>query len=494
MLYFSVKYVHRLLRTTISRLPHLQCLELATQCPIDKPRIMSFWREDKEKGIQTWYWVFLRGVSLDFDSSWTGSEVKILRKAYFSEWSKVAKGCRRWAGPRSLEWVPSTHCFVNHNEDILVGCGEGNGVPPHTSVIAGWEDVAALAQGGEYKHGIARLEINRDFRFGASTVRLIVRKVSRYYGDLLFKLSVVVENIRRDEWDKLLEYQQYVKNGRDDVIAEDVPYTWRGNERVIEQTPESPWQNNANDVTDNIRHVAHESLSLVFKYVSAQNEAIQRGLSLDDFLWEFPNHNGTRVVRRPSAQTDTPLRALRLDISIQGDIWAYDQVVYLHINSIELEITQITRSPSHPNTFSSCTLRLDTPYAALANATIPNHSSQIIEISPDSQLVQRVITTSSPIHVNGTLQIMGSVMGDMFAAPIYGGNVGGQNNTNHFTAPPTVEEVVSAVMQVMRSAPNSGVPQTEGRRKRTRARAMYDDDAGVDVEPPKKRRARRSRA
>ncbi len=102
-------------------------------------------------------------------------------------------------------------------------------------------------------------------------------------------------------------------------------------------------------------------------------------------------------------------------------------VADFYIGSVELQITSITRSPSHPNIFSSCTLHLDPPYAALENATITNHSSQITEILTDSQLAQRVITTSGPIHVNGPLQIMG----DMFAAPIYGGNVGGQNNTNH---------------------------------------------------------------
>ncbi len=60
---------------------------------------------------------------------------------------------------------------------MLVRYGEGDDGPSHTSVIAGWEDVEALAQGAGYQHGIARLEIKRDFRFGASTVRLIVRKV-----------------------------------------------------------------------------------------------------------------------------------------------------------------------------------------------------------------------------------------------------------------------------------------------------------------------------
>ncbi len=60
-------------------------------------------------------------------------------------------------------------------------CGEGNGVPPCTSVIAGWKDVEALARGAEYQHGSAHLEIKRDFQFGASTVKLVARKVSKHF-------------------------------------------------------------------------------------------------------------------------------------------------------------------------------------------------------------------------------------------------------------------------------------------------------------------------
>ncbi|KAL4259977.1 hypothetical protein AB1N83_011094 [Pleurotus pulmonarius] len=437
---------------------------------------MSFWINDKDKGISTYYWVYLE-VSLDFDSSWTGSEVEICKKYKFRGWSEEVKGCRRWIGPMSLEWVTSTRCFVAEDKDILVWCGEGDdGI---TSVIAGWEDVKALAGGADYQDGIARLEIKQDFPRGASTVRLTVRKEYDYDGAEFFKLSVVVENIHRDEWNELLDF----KDDHGDVIDEHVPCTWQGNECVIEQTPVPPWRNNRSDIINDVRNVALESLPLIFKYLDAEAEAAQRGLSYDDFQWEFPNHHETRIVRHPSAHTDTPLRALRLDLWLAATIDDHSNQVGLYVPCMELNVTAITRSPSFPNNLSSCTLRLDTPYAALANATIPNHPSQIIELSPDSQSAGRVITTSGTIHVNNTVQIMGPVMGDMFAAPIYGGNVGGQNNTNHFTASPTVEEVFSVVMKAM-----------EARTKRRRVQVMYGDDAGVDVEPPRKRRARRSRA
>ncbi|KAL4258581.1 hypothetical protein AB1N83_012340 [Pleurotus pulmonarius] len=229
---------------------------------------MSFWIDDKDKGITTEYWVYLEEVSLDFDSSWTRSDVEICKEDRMWGRREVVKWCRRWVGPRSLEWVPSTDCVVVDVEDIVVWYGEGDEAegPSHTSIIAGWEDVKARAQGAEYQNGIARLEIKRDFRLGASTVRLIVRKVSEYYRPLMFKLSVVIEDICRDEWNTLLEYQQSFKNRYIDSIVSDLLFAWRGNERVIEQTPESPWQFDPGDVTDNLRHVAHESLPLVLKY------------------------------------------------------------------------------------------------------------------------------------------------------------------------------------------------------------------------------------
>ncbi|KAL4260931.1 hypothetical protein AB1N83_013211 [Pleurotus pulmonarius] len=223
---------------------------------------MSFSVYDDDQGIETQYWVFLEGVSLDFDAAWTWSEVEICRKGKFREWSRVVKGCRRWVGPRSLVWVPSTRCHIGIPSDIAVQYGEGYHELPHTSVIAGWEDVAALAEGAEYQHGSARLEIKRDFRFGASTVRLIVRKISEYCRAQMFNLSVVIEDIHRDEWNKLLEYQQELI-GHLDSIAEDVPYPFRGNECLIEQ---SPSQSNPNDITNDVRHTALESLPLVFKY------------------------------------------------------------------------------------------------------------------------------------------------------------------------------------------------------------------------------------
>ncbi|KAL4259973.1 hypothetical protein AB1N83_011098 [Pleurotus pulmonarius] len=239
--------------------------------------MVSFLIEDKDKGIETNYWVDLEGVSLDFDSTWMRSEAEICTKANLGEWSDEVEGCIRWVGPRSLEWVPSTDCIINEGENILVGYGEGYYGPLHTSVIAGWEDVKALAEGAEYQHGSARLEIKRDFRFGASTVRLIVRRTAVYLRVPLFKLSIVIEDIRRDEWNKLLRYQQSFKNGRLDSIVRDVRLAWRGNECVIEETPESPWQSNQNDVTNAVRHVALEALPLVLKYRNAQKEAAQRG-------------------------------------------------------------------------------------------------------------------------------------------------------------------------------------------------------------------------
>ncbi len=138
-------------------------------------------------------------------------------------------------------------------------------------------------------------------------------------------------------------------------------------------------------------------------------------------------------MRRPYAQTDIPLRALRLDIYLLPIVSIYNEGASLFIFDIELTLTSITRSPSLSNNSSACTLRLDARYAALANATIPDYSSQIIKVSTDSQSAERVISTNGltqTITVN-VVQVMGSVTGDLYAAPIHGGTVGGRNNTNN---------------------------------------------------------------
>ncbi|KAJ8701442.1 hypothetical protein PTI98_000223 [Pleurotus ostreatus] len=46
--------------------------------------------------------------------------------------------------------------------------------------------------------------------------------------------------------------------------------------------------------------------------------------------------------------------------------------------------------------------------------------------------------TGTCITANGSIIILnvnGPVTGDIFSGPIYGGNVGGRKNTNHFTVP-----------------------------------------------------------
>ncbi|KAL4258835.1 hypothetical protein AB1N83_013354 [Pleurotus pulmonarius] len=386
---------------------------------------MSFRIDDEDKRTRTTYFLYVEGVSLKFDLSWTGSEVQIFRTEYLSVWNKVMKGCGTWVAPRSLEWVPSTRCHISFRSSITAEYRAGELGRTRTSVIARWEDLEDLAQGAEYQHGSARLEIKRDFRFGASTVRMIVRKVSEYCGVPVLKLSVVIEDIGHDEWNKLRQRQQELTKRRDYIVL-DVPYPFRG---VIEQTPESPRQNNPNEV----RHIAYESLPFILEHLNAQSEAIQRGLSYDGFLSEFPNQHETRVVRPPSAHTGTPLRAVRLDLYLASFIIVPSDHFRFRIFDIDLQITAITRSPYNPNNLSSCAFRLDAHYAALANATIPDYSSQIIKVSTDSQSTERVIPTNDltqTITVN-VVQVMGSVTGDIYGAPIHGGNVGGRSNTNN---------------------------------------------------------------
>ncbi|KAL4258980.1 hypothetical protein AB1N83_011061 [Pleurotus pulmonarius] len=397
---------------------------------------MSFSIDDEDKAIRTWYWVHLEGVSLDFGTTWTqGSEVRIFKKDRFSE-GRETEMRRRYDALRSLECAPRTPVFINEGEDIIVQYIRCNDGLPRIGVIAGWEDVEALAQGAAYQGGISHLEIHQELGFVESTVRFMARTASEYYGDRFFELSVVIENIHRNEWKELLEYQQQVGEQFDGIV-DNVPCVRRGSEHVIEQMPESPWQNDKR-VTHDLKHVAHESMALVLKHHDAQIKAVQQGLSLDDFLWQFPNHHEMRVVRSPSAQTDIPLRAARVDITLFND-FSTEGLVRLFLARIDVVIISMTRSPSRPHAFSSCTLRLDAPYAALANATIPNHPSQIIEINTDLRATERVITANSltptiNVHV---VQIVGPVAGDVFAAPIHGGNNGGRNNTITTSTPHT---------------------------------------------------------
>ncbi|KAJ8688858.1 hypothetical protein PTI98_012935 [Pleurotus ostreatus] len=332
--------------------------------------------------------------------------------------------------------APSTPRYVSAGGDILVRYVQCDDGVSHAGVIARWNDVEALARNVEYQDGTAHLEIERELAFVTSKARFIVIKKFEYEEARFFKLSVVIENIHWDDWKKLREYQQEREN-LVDFIVNHVPCAWRGSEHIIKQIPKSPWQNDRSDVTNDIRHAAHESFPLAFKYANAQNEAIKQGLFPDDFQWEFPNHHEMRVVRSPSAQTDTPLRALRLDVHLYSSIMPLEEVAGVYIRSIDLMITPITRSPSLPNNLSSCNLRLDAPYAALATATIPDSSFQILDISTTSRLAELGITTSGSVatlNVN-LVQITAPVAGDVFAAPIYGGNNGGRHNTNSIAVP-----------------------------------------------------------
>ncbi len=70
--------------------------------------------------------------------------------------------------------------FIDEGEDIIsqyVRCGDGL---PRVGVIAGWEDVEALAQGAAYQVGIAHLEIHQELGFVESTVRLMAHTVSMH--------------------------------------------------------------------------------------------------------------------------------------------------------------------------------------------------------------------------------------------------------------------------------------------------------------------------
>lgn len=58
------------------------------------------------------------------------------------------------------------------------GCDGG---PSRTCVIAEEEEVQTLARNVEYQCGVAQLEIKREFGFGTSIVRMMVRKVSMHF-------------------------------------------------------------------------------------------------------------------------------------------------------------------------------------------------------------------------------------------------------------------------------------------------------------------------
>ncbi|KAG9218251.1 hypothetical protein CCMSSC00406_0005932 [Pleurotus cornucopiae] len=343
-----------------------------------------------------------------------------------------------------LEWAPSTPLVLCGGGDVVVHYDRYASGCPCTGVIAEVEKVEDLARQAKYEASIARLELKRDVGFGMSTVRLMVRKIGFYDIVENFKLSVIVEYINRDDYNNLVKFQQEDPSLTDNHIAQNLPIAWRGNEAIISQVP---YQNQSNDVIDDIKRVAYEILPLSLKRRHAKSNAIERGVSYSDFSWEFPNHHEERIVRHKSApcsQQDTYLRALRLDIDIAGYMLHINNTLNSFIYLIELNITPIPpKPPSFPSTFSSLTnLHLDAPYAAPAD-NIPHSSyhAQTLNIStngPATLTGTNSTVAGTCITANGSIIILnvnGPVTGDIFSGPIYGGNVGGRKNTNHFTAP-----------------------------------------------------------
>ncbi|KAJ8689412.1 hypothetical protein PTI98_012315 [Pleurotus ostreatus] len=436
---------------------------------------MSFWLND-ETGIGRILGLCQRlslNVTLDFGFSWSpGTEVLIYLHNQYGD--DRGEQHRIWDCPRAIRWAPLTPMLLGVYEDVIIeygGCGDDSPMehfccdhgPPRTAVIAEVEEVRNLVEKAEYQAGYACLEVKREFGFGRSTVSLVVRRINYYKVGECLKLSVMVEHIDRDDYNRLLQFQQSLPES-EEYIADRIPYAWKGNELDVSQMPKSPFRKIRSDVVDDLRHTAYEALPLAFKRRYAQSEAVERGLSYTDFLWEHPNHHERRVARHkdpPGALRDTCLRDLRLDIDIRSDVWPYDLTASLSIAGIELTVLPITPSPPpRPTTFSFINnLHLDVPYADPGDTAAHNQhcSPRKLNISAngmatlagaDSAAAGTCISSNGSVitlNVNGPLQIMG----DLFAAPIHGGNVGGRNNTNH--ALPSIEAVVSAVLRTMRS-------------------------------------------
>ncbi|KAF9494542.1 hypothetical protein BDN71DRAFT_1448729 [Pleurotus eryngii] len=389
-------------------------------------------------------YVYIEEIVVDFGFIWSPRSVVQIRQAVDAGMQPYlrAHDC-----PKSLVWVPPTpEPFESDN--ITVVYDRRDSAPVCTGVIAKYKEVIDLAKKAEYRAGIAHVEIKQNFGFGTSTAKLMVRRISSYAGVGFFKLSVMVEFIDRDDYEYLLGFQRTFT-----TITQGLPIAWKGSEAVISQMDESPFKNDYGNIITDLTHVAYEAAPLLVKRMSAQSQAIERGLSLSDFLWEFPDHH-ERIVRHensPSYRKATSLRGLRLDLHIMSGFMHLFQTTYASIVGIELQITSIPPNPpSCPNVFSSINnLHIDVPHAPSANTN--NHDcsprAQTLNIYVDATATfhgTNSITAGTSITANGSviiLNVNGPVTGDIFSGPIYGGNVGGRNNTNCSLNPrPTIRQ------------------------------------------------------
>ncbi|KDQ22258.1 hypothetical protein PLEOSDRAFT_163166 [Pleurotus ostreatus PC15] len=397
---------------------------------------MAFRIYDKDNGTITQYWIYLE-VLFNFDDSWRpGSEAVICGDGLFHREEYRISNCLK-----SLEWAPSTPLVLCVGGDVVVHYDRYASGCPRTGVIAGVEKVEDLARQAEYEACIAHLELKRDVGFGISTVRLMVRKIGFYDIAEIFKLSVIVEYINRDDYNNLVKFQQEDPSLTDNYIAQNLPIEWRGKEAIISQVP---YQNQSNYVIDDIKRVAYEILPLSLERCHATSNAIERGVSYSDFSWEFPNHHEERIVRRKSApysQRDTYLRALRLDIDTAGYMLDINNTLNSFIYLIELNITPIppkphpALTPSPPSTISISMHLMQ--HRQITSAILHIKTLNISTNGPATLTGTNSTMTGTCITANGSIIILnvnGPVTGDIFSGPIYGGNVGGRKNTNHCTS------------------------------------------------------------
>ncbi|KAJ8688859.1 hypothetical protein PTI98_012936 [Pleurotus ostreatus] len=390
-------------------------------------------------------YVYIKEIVLDFGFIWSPRSVVQIRQTEDAGMQPY----RAYDCPKSLVWAPPTpEPFEFGN--ITVVYDRCDSAPVCAGVIAKYKEVIDLAKQAEYRAGIAHLEIKQNLGFGTSTVRFMVRKISSYAGVGTFKLSVMIESIDREDYEYLLGFQRSFT-----TVTQGLPIVWKDSEAVISQMDESPFKNDCGNIITDLTHVAYEAVPLLVKHMNAQSQAIEQGLSLSDFLWELPGHR-ERIVRHensPSYREATSLRGLRVDLHIMSGFTHLFQTTYASIVRIELQITSIpSNPPSCPHVFSSIdNLHLDVPHAPSASAN--NHdcprSRQALNISMDATITfdgTNSMTAGTSITANGSviiLNVNGPVTGDIFSGPIYGGNVGGRNNINHFKASnprPTVRQ------------------------------------------------------
>ncbi len=131
--------------------------------------------------------------SLGMSIRWKDVEDMIAQDLWFGRLLPLGEHMPEHTVWRELLWGHLCS-VVDRHENILVQYVRCDNVPPRAGVIVVWEDVEALAQNAKYQGGIAHLEIKREFGFGTSTVRLIIRKVSMHL--MIIRLPRVLELCR----------------------------------------------------------------------------------------------------------------------------------------------------------------------------------------------------------------------------------------------------------------------------------------------------------